>query len=222
MARPQSASGRMTWIDLATLLVLAGAVALGVRSGSPLRSEWAQWKSERALLARIADHWPALVEAATRLYAGSRPPELIEVLDYQCPFCRKAAPAVDSLTNRGVRIGILHLPLPIHPNARAAALTALCAAREGEFRAMHAQLLGDASWHEAAGDSAARLFHRIASDSGIQACVKNTAAEVSGLLLRHERLAGQLGVETTPLFIGPGGMHRGVATVERLLRLARR
>ena len=73
------------------------------------------------------------------------PVELLEFGDYQCPYCRDAAPAVAALIARHpgrIRYVWRHLPLDeVHPYARRAAQAAEAAAAQHAFWPMHQRLL---------------------------------------------------------------------------------
>lgn len=68
---------------------------------------------------------------------------VVEVSDFQCPFCaRHAIETQPSLNERYVDTGQImwvfkNFPLAIHPQAPAAATAAECAGEQGEFWAMH-------------------------------------------------------------------------------------
>ena len=71
---------------------------------------------------------------------------VMEFADYQCPFCgafaREIWPRLEQeyVATGKVRFVFRNLPLSIHPRAQAAAEAALCAARQGQFWAMHDRL----------------------------------------------------------------------------------
>jgi protein-disulfide isomerase len=73
---------------------------------------------------------------------GSGPRELLEYLDFQCPYCRAAATAIDGavlhdLAGR-VTLRVRHFPLrEVHPRADATARAAEAAGRQGKFWEMH-------------------------------------------------------------------------------------
>ena len=79
---------------------------------------------------------------------------LVEYGDYECPFCRRAAPAVNELLARSegtVRFVTRHLPLTdVHPNAALAAEAAEAAGAQGKFWEMHDRLFDPRSPLQAA------------------------------------------------------------------------
>jgi len=64
---------------------------------------------------------------------------MLIVSDYQCPFCKQwhdqtwAAIKREYVNTGKVRVAYVHFPLGIHPNARPAAIAAMCASAQGKF-----------------------------------------------------------------------------------------
>lgn len=62
--------------------------------------------------------------------------------DFQCPYCKKFAPAVREVESKGVdgiqsKVEFKHFPLSFHPFAQLAAQAAAAAAEQGKFWEMH-------------------------------------------------------------------------------------
>jgi protein-disulfide isomerase len=73
---------------------------------------------------------------------------LVEYSDFQCPFCKRAAPDLQKIRERhrdAVRVVWRHFPLPGHADARAAAEAAACAGEQNAFWDYHDQLFGNQS-----------------------------------------------------------------------------
>jgi protein-disulfide isomerase len=73
---------------------------------------------------------------------GSGPRELLEYLDFQCPYCRTAAPAIKHVVEGDLagRVTLRVRNFPIrekHPRAEATARAAEAAARQGRYWEMH-------------------------------------------------------------------------------------
>ena len=87
----------------------------------------------------------ALISATPRTDApslGARDARVtVEVWsDFQCPFCARGATVIDGLREKygdQVRIVFRHQPLPMHANARLAAIATMAAHEQGRFWEMH-------------------------------------------------------------------------------------
>jgi len=142
---------------------------------------------------------------------------LLEYGDYECPYCKHAAPIVEKLLDRvDLRFVFRHLPLTdVHPNAQTAAEAAEAAAAQGFFWEMHDRLLADEN------DLVPSVIYRHASDLGLDI---NRFSE--DLRRRHYaarvaddvRSADESGVSGTPTFFINGRRHMGVYDVETLAR----
>jgi protein-disulfide isomerase len=88
----------------------------------------------------------AVKGAGAALGPANAPIELVEFSDFECPYCRRAAPSVKQIVEAygdRVRLVYRHYPLPQHPNARPAAEASLCANEQGKFWAYHDRLFAD-------------------------------------------------------------------------------
>jgi len=78
-----------------------------------------------------------------RAFRGSASPKvaIYEYSDFECPYCQKGQPVVESVVrayqDKGVQLRFMHYPLPSHPRAMPAALAAVCAEEQGKFWQMH-------------------------------------------------------------------------------------
>ena len=65
---------------------------------------------------------------------------LVVATDYQCPYCKRHEGTIAELMKLyegRIRVVMKHQPLPFHGNARAAALAAEAAGKQGKFQQMH-------------------------------------------------------------------------------------
>jgi protein-disulfide isomerase len=128
---------------------------------------------------------------------------IVEFADFQCPFCRDAAPTVQQVLDAypsDVRLVFKHLPLTgLHARAMPAALAADCAGQQGQFWGMHDLLFAA---QDASGLDDAHLTS-YATQLGLnvatwQGCLES--ADAAARVNADVTLATQLGVSGTPTF----------------------
>ena len=140
---------------------LAGAVLLAALAGACARSDA---RPVPAAANAVATSAPAPAAAAPGMSgltdsissmadrgrirgAASAPVWLIEISDFQCPYCKRWHDEVFGIVDKEyvqtgrVRLAYLNYPLSsIHANARAAAEAAMCASVQGKFWELHESL----------------------------------------------------------------------------------
>jgi protein-disulfide isomerase len=148
---------------------------------------------------------PALKEGSPTLV-------LVEISDFQCPFCGRAArEVIPKVEEKFVRTGkvelvFLDLPLQMHPYAYKAAEAAACAGDQKKFWAMHHRLFANQ------GDLSAERLPVYAREAGLdvaafQACL--ASGRHGEEIHQDAKEARRLGIGSTPYYlIGrriPGG-----------------
>jgi protein-disulfide isomerase len=129
---------------------------------------------------------------------------IIEFSDFQCPFCKRYhdqtfAKVKESYVDSGrVHYEFRHYPLPIHPQARPAALAAVCAGDQGVFWRMHEELF------KAQSSLGQDLFAQLAKTLGLDAdrfqkCLADPKQDKG--LSDGMAAAEALGVRATPYFL---------------------
>lgn len=69
---------------------------------------------------------------------------LVEFSDFQCPYCARLSPVLDSVVKafpRDVRLVFKHFPLSFHAQARGAAAAAIAAGKQGKFFEFRARVM---------------------------------------------------------------------------------
>ena len=159
-------------------------------------------------------------------YKGDPDAELVvvEVSDFQCPFCRRHAqetqPTLDEAYVESGRIHWVfkHLPLPIHAQATDAAIAAECAGEQGSFWSMHDLLFETVDrWAiEAPGAALTGLASELGLDgAAFSACLDSRSA-LERVLSDANDLSGI--IDSTPTFIvvqdGRAGVIEGAQPLE--------
>lgn len=134
---------------------------------------------------------------------------VIEVSDFQCPYCKRwhdeTYQAVDRefVKTGKVRLAFLNFPIAsLHPNALAASEAAMCASVQGKFWEMHASLFTtQEKWAPVSNPMAA--FDTLARVAGVDSgkwreCMASHAS-LALINADRDRLASR-GVQSTPTF----------------------
>jgi protein-disulfide isomerase len=142
---------------------------------------------------------------------------VIEVSDFQCPYCKEWHDATynmvlnDYVKTGKVRMAYVNFPLSIHAHAHQAAVAAMCAGAQDKFWPMHDALFASQSSWETEADPAAS-FDSLAKSVGVneteyKSCLASPSIEalIAG---DHER-AREGGVTATPSFWVGGKLIEG-------------
>jgi len=193
-----------------------------------------------ALYAKIIEHGKVLAlldpevqktpnVGAPRLGPADAPLKLTVFSDFQCPYCRRAAPVLERVIEDHpgeASLSFIHFPLSFHHFAERAAKVALCAQREGKFWPVHDALFG-------VGGGAPRLNDEVIDQAitkagldpkVVAACVADpgTAARLEA----HKQAGADAHVRGTPTVLVNGRrllvpVGRINASFDRLLKLVR-
>jgi protein-disulfide isomerase len=155
--------------------------------------------------------------------ADDAPVTVLEVSDFQCPYCRdfwqEVLPVLQEeyIDTGKIRFVFLNLPLPTaHPNAPAAHEFAMCAAMQDRFWPVHDLLFEhQASWARLEDPSS--YFYRLAGMAGLdltalQACFN--AGTIRQLIQEEVQLNVRSGIRSTPSFVIEGGLLIGAQPID--------
>jgi protein-disulfide isomerase len=156
--------------------------------------------------------------AARSKGAPNAPVTVYEMADFQCPACRMftvtVLPTIDSefVQTGKVRWVFINLPLTsIHPNAVAAAVVAMCAARQGRFWPTHDALYKQQDdWAKLAEprSTLVKIAQRAGADrTKLLACL--TDPSVRNEVELDAQRANRSGARATPSFYIEGGLLQG-------------
>ena len=134
---------------------------------------------------------------------------VIEVSDFQCPFCKQwhdqtyAALLAQYVKTGKVRLAYVNFPLEIHVHAWPAAEAAMCAGAQSKFWAMHDSLFASQGRWEGVADPSP-VFDSLARATGVDIsqwrdCVKS--GKMKSLIKADHDRAEQAGAHATPSFM---------------------
>jgi protein-disulfide isomerase len=160
---------------------------------------------------------PRIQIAATGPSIGrdDAPVTIVEFSDYQCPFCSRAEPVVKQVLAKypdTVRLVYRHFPLDsVHPQARPAAIAAVCADAQGRFWEFHDKVF--ASQDELSSDKLAGLADELDLDRAtFDDCI---ASEAAAKTVADDLADGQsAGTTGTPAFFVNGIKLSGARPLE--------
>ena len=203
---------------MAAVAAVAVILACGKSTNASAASASATAGPDSVLLKR-ADH--ARIEGS-----ASAPVWVIEVSDFQCPYCRQFhdqsyAELKRAYVDSGkVRLAYVNFPLSMHHNAFAASESAMCAAAQNKFWEMHDALFDtQKSWEGLA--SPQKMFDSLAVAQGVdlpafQRCVSGHLTKP--MIEADIDRATKQGVESTPTFLIGGMMVTGAQPVANFRR----
>jgi protein-disulfide isomerase len=165
---------------------------------------------------------------AARIQGSSTAPVwVVEVSDFQCPFCKTWHDSVyralrrEFVTPGTIRLAYINYPLSNHENAMPAAEAAMCAAAQNKFWDMHDGLF-DSQDRWAHLPNAAAVFDSVARAKGVDVAAMRQCIErgsTRALIHADAERAQESGVQATPSFIiGGDVVIRGAQPIETFRR----
>jgi protein-disulfide isomerase len=198
--------------SIATRLAATLCVITACATGSVLA------QAPRILPAQVA----AALAARPQTSAAGNPHgdvTIVEFIDYNCPFCKKAAPELQKLLVSDGRVRIFYKEWPIFGDvSEYAARSALAAQWQGKFLAAHDALINAPDLDESAQvDSVLKRagvdLKRLADDR------TEHAADLEEALARNAREARALGLSGTPGFVVGRQLVPSSLTFAQLIQL---
>lgn len=169
-----------------------------------------------------------------RPYVGTAgaPVTVIEIADFQCPFCREFATSdfeaiAETYVADGTAQWILYLVGFDGEESTAAAVAAQCAARQDAFWAMHDWLYANTPVVINSGAYSPERLSAMAQEIGLDIAAFDACRadpEVEALILENEAYARSLGVTASPTFVIGDRLVEGrdVTALRALLEAAAR
>ena len=141
---------------------------------------------------------------------------LVEFSDFQCPFCRGGADALNEVVKafpKDVRLVFKQFPLDNHSQAAIAAEASLAAHAQGKFWEMHDRIF--ANPRSLTEENLIAWARELGLDS-TRFAAELKAHKYQALVNREIREGIEAGVQGTPTVFLNGRLYRGAVTVEGL------
>ncbi|RYE91948.1 MAG: hypothetical protein EOO75_07785 [Myxococcales bacterium] len=139
---------------------------------------------------------------------AAAPVTIVEWADFECPFCRQAAPIIESMVDRfpnKVRFFFKAYPLSMHPHAEPASRAAFAALNQGKFWEMHHRLFTATALEPTDLEKYAKELGLDLAKYKADMDSPATAARVA----RDKKQGDQAGLQGTPLIIINGREFAG-------------
>ncbi len=172
-----------------------------------------------ATAAAPADGQTVLAATMPSLGPADAPVVVVEISDFECPFCAKVGPTMKELLAaypKDIRVVWANNPLPFHAKAKPAALAALAAHRQGKFWPYHDKLFANQSALEEAN---LRAWATELSLDMTQFDADRADPELARQVDREQRAAKALGAEGTPGFLINGRLLEGAMPADDFKRV---
>jgi len=135
---------------------------------------------------------------------------IIGFMDYNCPYCRQMNPELAALLEADSKVRILYKDWPIFgAPSTAAARTALAAAYQGKYEAVHNAFMRSADRIASEDDVRALAESASVDMARLERDLQTHRADIDGVLDRNKREASALALQGTPAFIINGNLIPG-------------
>ncbi|RMD94875.1 MAG: DsbA family protein [Alphaproteobacteria bacterium] len=172
--------------------------------------------------AQTAQAQAALAANREALFADANAPEIgnpegdvtiVEFFDYNCPYCRRAAPEVAEVLESDGNIRLVYREWPIlSQDSLDAARVALAVREQGRYGAFHDALM---SLPRATGETALNLAQEMGYDmERLKADMER--GEIAAHIARSRQLAQALGFTGTPSFVVGNQLVPGFVQADQL------
>jgi len=146
------------------------------------------------------------------------PVMIVEFSDFQCPYCRKAQPALKELLEKYPgRVSLAYRDFPlrqIHPQAQGAAEASRCAGEQGKFWEYHDALVAGKLDREGLVEHARGLS---LDEKRFETCLES--GKYRALIEQDLQEGTQAGVSGTPAFFVNGVFLSGAQPLESFVRV---
>ncbi|GGB30981.1 MULTISPECIES: DsbA family protein [Sphingomonas] len=144
---------------------------------------------------------------------------IVEFFDYNCPYCRRMEPVLNTLLASDPKVRIVYRDWPIFgPPSREAARAAIASQWQNRHAAFHEALLTSPARLDSAGVKAAAARAKV-DWPRLERDLKAHGAEIDALLARTNTIAEAIGFNGTPALIVGSQVVAGAVDLPSLRKL---
>lgn len=212
---------------ISSIVALALAISCSPSNGAGRAESTTVNRTDTATVAAKpapVDSILTLADRARIQGSANAPVWVIEVSDFQCPYCKQwhdqtYAALLDQYVKTGkVRLAYVNFPLQSHVHAWPAAEAAMCAGAQGKFWSMHDALFNTQTVWESL-PSPAPVFDSLARANGVEMrgwrdCV--ASGKMKPLIEADHDRAARAGASATPSFMIGDQILTGAQPIEQL------
>ena len=141
---------------------------------------------------------------------------IVAFMDYNCPFCKKSSPDLESFVQADGNTRLVYKDWPILAKSSVyGARLALAAKYQGRYRAAHVALMGVRGGNASEAGMTTAVRAAGVDMNRLEADLRAHERGIAALLERNQRQAKALGLEGTPVYlIGPFMVAKALDTDE--------
>lgn len=143
--------------------------------------------------------------------------KIVEFFDYNCGYCKRVLPELQSLVDKDKNVKIVFKDFPIlGPSSETSAKWALAAHKQKKYFPFHKIMM------EHKGAISDELLQKAAKDAGLDVEKAKKDVESTDIMMQIEKnraLAGQLGISGTPAFVIGEDVIPGAIPVDEIQKL---
>jgi protein-disulfide isomerase len=145
---------------------------------------------------------------------------IVQFFDYKCGYCRRVTPTLSTLLEKHRNVKVIFKELPIlGAESHMASRAALAAAKQGAYLPFHHALMN------LNGPVTPEIIESTGRKLGLDVARLKTdmsSKEVDDILTQNQRLAGAIGVQSTPSFVVGNELISGAMDLPRFEELISR
>lgn len=182
-----------------------------------------QWSTPSIATSDSSAIFSRLLKGGHREGSADAPVQIVEFLDFQCPYCKQMVSILDAMRFKypeQIAITYYNFPLKRHPQSVPAAVAAECAANQGRYVPFHNLLFANQDKFSVKPWDSLAVKAGVPDLDAFKGCVNRQ--ETKSLVEKEVHLGDSLKVEYTPTFFINGVKYVGTLSEEKMDKIIRK